>query len=139
MFDVVSFVITFFNLLKMEKHTTFWKYIRDYPPPLVRILARRSLGRTNRAIPLTDEEIAITGEIPLERVREIMFYPSWDEVTMGDIQRFLRGCNFDPTNYADRHRATMYSKKGKYQYWKGHMFQTHFIPLQQVLWKLYKA
>jgi hypothetical protein len=116
---------------------TFWKYLEDFPPPLVRILARRSQGRIN-TVPLTDEEIAIGGQFPLERVREIMFSTSWEAIPFGEVKRFLVGCSFDPTDYQHRHRATAYARGGKYKYWtKSPMYQSHFVPLFRKLKEIY--
>lgn len=79
-----------------------WKYLERFPPPAVRILARRRQGRVAA---LSDEEIAIISGLPVYRVREIAFSASWDTIPYAEIKAFCRGCGFDPFSTSDRNRA----------------------------------
>lgn len=108
---------------------SYWKAWKDYPPAMVRIYAK--VRRSGRWLtPLTDEEIAIGGGLTVARVKEISFFTSWDSVPFGDMEKFVRGCRFDPTDYKDRHRAETYARNANFHFWKkSGMFESHFVPL----------
>ena len=124
----------------------FWDDLRSYPPILVRISARRSVGGNNcRA--LSSEEIAITADIPLDRVLEISALPTWEEVTIGEAERFCRACNFDPTNPSDIKRQREYARscltnpnRLPFQYLRrSPLWKTEFRPLVELLSKFQKS
>ena len=76
---------------------------------LVRLLAKEPVARKHvRA--LSNQEVAIRAEMPLQRVAEISSKTSWDDVPIGEAERFCRGCGFDPFNCYDRNRAMAYNR-----------------------------
>lgn len=86
-----------------------WKFIDDNPPWLIRLLARRRIGAGKRSVvAISDEEIAITAELPVDRIRAIYHLRSWNGVPVGELRGFCRGCKFDPLKYEDRNRAKAY-------------------------------
>jgi hypothetical protein len=113
-----------------------WKYLERFPPPAVRILARRRQGRIAA---LSDDEIAITSGLPVWRVREIAFSETWDAIPYSDIKAFCHGCGFDPFSTADRNRALSLERyyqraDRRWQYLKnsGHWEDT-YLPLINIL------
>jgi len=91
------------------KHIGFWESLRAYPPIFVRISARCSTGGNNRRA-LSSEELAISSDIPLDRIHEISTHLAWDEITVGEAERFCKACNFDPTNPAHIKRQREYAR-----------------------------
>lgn len=88
---------------------THWDFLKAFPPPYCRILAKRPGGGCgDMSIP--DAEIAIQSGIPLSRVREISYQTTWDNVTNDEMRRFFTACNFDPTNPKHRFRVHVYNK-----------------------------
>lgn len=119
----------------MRKSINFWRAFADHPPALVRLYARRRIGRAIEAI--TAEEIAITSGIPLARVQEISSKLTWDEVSIAEAERFCLGAGFDPTSAKDRNRERSYSLKCRqlklnrpFPWLKRHpRFTSEFLPL----------
>lgn len=70
---------------------------------LARITTR---GKCVRAI--SDEEIAITAALPLDRVMALSSMTDWNRVEIEEMRRFCVGCNFDPFSQKDRHRARVH-------------------------------
>jgi hypothetical protein len=120
--------------LKNGKKRTPWGILSEYPPPLVRLLAREKIG-SKHVRALSDQEVAIKGEFPLARVLEISRTSSWDTIPVGEIMRFCFGCNFDPFDWQDRNRMRAYSRKGaKFSYLKSSPhWKTSFLPLIRIL------
>lgn len=77
-----------------------WPYLDQFPPPVVRIMAREGHGNSSRW--LSDEEVAIASGLTLDRVRQIQLMPDWSRVVLSDLRAFIAGCRFDPTNPRDR-------------------------------------
>jgi hypothetical protein len=77
--------------------------LADFPPCVVRLLARR--GRGFGARRLTHEEVATAGGLSARAVRRISSKLNWSELTIGEADRFLLGCGI--RNHSDlwRHRA----------------------------------
>lgn len=94
---------------KIIRQMVHWDKFRQYPPPLVRVFARRREAK--RAFELTDQEIAVTARLPVKRIVEISQTPTWDEVPIGEARAFCRGCNFDPLDAGDRNRAMAYIRQ----------------------------
>jgi len=88
-----------------------WNLYDDYPPRLIRCLARKSINGSKRAIAVSDEEIAGLVGRPVEWLKSIYIQQSWDNITFAEFKDFLKGCNFDPANYADRNRAKSYIRQ----------------------------
>jgi hypothetical protein len=109
-----------------------WNHLEKFPPSLVRLLARRQVGNSKRAIEaLTNQEIAVTARMPVERVIKISMSQEWDEVTIGEAKLFCSACNFNPFAAADRNRASAYLRAGAtFSYLKRHPhWETFFKPL----------
>lgn len=94
-----------------RRTTSFWQLFADFPPALVRLLARKRAGKNVAAI--TAEEIAIVSGLPLDRVLEISGQTTWDGVSLPEAERFFLGCKFDPTSSQDRNRQRAYELKCK--------------------------
>lgn len=94
-----------------RRKTEFWVIIKDFPPPLVRLMARTCENDEVRGI--SDQEVAIGSGLTLERVREIAYMKNWDTVTIDEMRRFFAGCNFDPCKSRDRNRACAYNRSAK--------------------------
>lgn len=109
-----------------------WSLIDDYPPGLVRCLARNKL-KGKRIEAKSDEEIALDAELPVEEVRRIYNEPSWDNVLVREMRAFCQGCDFDPNKCADRNRAKAYYNQpggAKFTYLKiSPWWETVFLPL----------
>lgn len=89
------------------RNLTFWESLHAFPPLMVRLCARvRTSGKNIRAMAST--EIAIASGIPLARVRKISDEFSWEEITLGEAERFCRACGFDPTVSSHRERQREY-------------------------------
>ncbi len=115
---------------------SFSQIFEQYPPGLVRLMARRKVG-TKQVVALTDEEIAVLSGLPLHTVQEIYWAKDWEHISFGHVRRFVAGCQFDPTLSADRNRASAYLRqKGKpsYRYLKqSPLWDTVFRPLARNL------
>lgn len=96
----------------MPKVPNTWHCFATHPPVLVRLLARRRLkGKHVEA--MSTEDIAIASGIPLDRVIEISRSTTWDAVTIGEAERFILACRWDPTSPQDRHRYLSYKHRCK--------------------------
>ena len=118
-----------------------WKYLSKYPPPFVRLMARRTISGSHIAA-LSDEEVAIHSDIPVTRVREISRLPNWDDVPTVEVRSFCNGCNFNPFNAKDRNRVSAYMRKldstpakSRLTYLKRDpsMWNEIFVPLLKIL------
>ena len=105
-----------------------------YPPPLVRCLARRRLAGSH-VVAMSDEEVALSSEIPVDRIREIAQSVDWESVPVYEAENFCKACNFDIFNSADRNRAGAYLRKGaKFLYLRtSPHWATTFLPLIKLM------
>ena len=111
-----------------------WKYLKKFSPALVRLLARRQVGTSKAKVEaITNQEIAVTADLPVDRVIEISMLLDWEEVTIGEAIRFFKACGFDPFSSADRNRASAYLRAGAtFKYLQNHPhWDTFFKPLIQ--------
>lgn len=109
-----------------------WEILVKYPPVFVRLYAKERAGSRMHCA-LSDQEIAIRGQLDLEKVRAISKMTSWDNVRVGDARKFCKGCNFDPFNYLDRNRISAYSRKGTYAFLRrSDHWETTFLPLIKI-------
>ena len=113
---------------------TPWAILIEFPPPLVRLLAKES-GSRKHIRALSDREVAIGAELSLDRVRSISRARNWDSITLSEIRSFCSGCKFDPFDYRDRNRVRAYSRnKPKFSYLKSSPFwEDTFLPLIKIL------
>lgn len=88
---------------------THWSYLDEFPPIRVRIMARRSMGRSSRnCVALSNAEVAIASGLPLERIRAISFMLDWSDIRIGEARAFCQACGFDPASSRDRKRLFNY-------------------------------
>lgn len=113
-----------------------WDKLEQFPPPLVRCLARqKARGKAVRA--LSDQEVAIQSEgLTTIEVRAISNSLSWESIAIGIAQKFCRGCRFDPLSADDRNRAGAYMRSNpQFTFLQNHPhWESTFLPLI----KLYK-
>lgn len=117
-----------------RKKKSPWGILTEFPPPLVRLLAKEQVANKHiRA--LSDREVAIGAEMPLEQVRKISRSRSWENISIGQLRRFCEGCNFDPFDYRDRNRVRAYSRNApKFSYLKASPYWSDtFLPLIKLL------
>ena len=93
-----------------------WSMIDNYPPPLVRCLARRN-GKGKHLKVLSDQEIAIEADIPVDRIKQIYNSPTWSPIPVGEMRRFCGACGFDPSSGQDRNRVNAYVNQKKGPQW----------------------
>lgn len=121
------------KIFKSGKRTP-WEILEEYPPALVRLLARRQFSPKHvRA--MSDQEVAVGAELPVAEVIKISRMTNWDNLLIGKIRSFCEGCNFDPFNCYDRNRARAYTRSSaKFSYLKqsGH-WDTTFLPIIKIL------
>ena len=111
---------------------TPWEILNKYPPVYVRLYAKERSGSRMHCA-LSDQEIAIRGNLPLDSVVRISKLTSWESVLIGDAEKFCKGCNFDPFNYLDRNRISAYSRKGTYAFLRrSEHWKTTFLPLIKI-------
>lgn len=114
-----------------KENMSSWSKLEEFPPPLVRCLAREKVvGKSIRA--LTDQEVALNsnGLTSLD-VKEISKEVSWDSVPTGMARKFFIGCNFDPLCSQDRNRAGAYMRSNpQFMFLQIHPhWKTTFLPL----------
>lgn len=121
------------------KRANFWTIIHDFPPPQVRLFAKQPGGGRGQ-LAISDAELAISSGIPLNRIREISFSPSWDPIPVGEMRAFLTACQFDPTLAEHRNRVTAYHRacqtnhRKVFQYLRRHpKWESEFLPLVKLL------
>ncbi len=85
---------------------TAWQWLEEFPPIVVRLVARR--GRAGNSRWIDSAEIAIESDIPLARVQAIGECFDWTDVTVGEVRRFCAACRFDPTVFRDREAQRIY-------------------------------
>lgn len=115
-----------------------WQHLRDHPPALCRLWARRKTD-SGGVVAMSNREIAIGAGMPLPRVVQIAGQVTWGGVTIDECERFLAGCNFDPLDFRDRNRKSAYtrtcqSNKTKFRFLKAHpAWATEMKPLISLL------
>jgi hypothetical protein len=111
---------------------TPWQILIKYPPVFVRLYAKERTGQRMHCA-LSDQEVAIRSNLPVDRVRKISRMTSWEDITIGDAKRFCKGCNFDPFNYLDRNRISAYSRRGTYAFLRrSDHWDSTFLPLIKI-------
>ena len=98
-----------------SRNPTAWQYFHACPPIIIRLAARRSIGG-NHVVALSNVELAITSGITLDRIIQISQSFSWENVTLGEAEKFCNACGFDPTNYVHRLRQFNYAYQCKLKY-----------------------
>ena len=111
-----------------------WRILEKFPPVLVRLLAKKSIA-TKHVRAVSDEEIAVRAELPLNVIKHISKQTSWGAIPIKDAERFCIGCGFDPFNCYDRNRAMAYNRTSpSYTYLKISPYWSNtFKPLIAIL------
>ena len=68
---------------------TPWEILNKYPPVFVRLYAKERSGSRMHCA-LSDQEIAIRGNLPLDSVVRISKLTSWESVLIGDAEKFCK-------------------------------------------------
>ena len=113
-----------------------WEMFDKFPPPLVRCLARRKVAGSH-IVALSDQEIAMSADLSLDKIKEISQSLTWDDITIEEAQKFCSACNFDVFNSLDRNRAGAYLRKGaKFLYLRTSPYWVDtFLPLIKLMRK----
>ena len=83
------------------------KALERFSPRVVRLLARRGIGRASRL--MTTHEIAFSSGLSVRIVQRISRSNRWDEIRIGEAMAFMRACGFNP-DATRRHAA--YLRRG---------------------------
>jgi hypothetical protein len=111
---------------KNQKPLTIWQRVERYAPCVVRLLARKQLGR-----PLTDEEIAERSGLTVSHVAMLSQRTDWVGVDVPTMRKFLVGCGCDFTKYKQHKRMDCYLKsKPTFRYLRiSKQWETLYQPL----------
>ena len=122
-----------------------WDYLDAFPPPYCRLLGKEPGGGTGD-MAISAATLAIRAEIPLERIWEICHEETWDDVSTGEMRRFFKANNFDPTNAVDRARVSRYEtvcqqrKSTPFCYLRrSPKWETEFLPLLLLAARIMKS
>ena len=119
-----------------------WAHLHSYPPIMVRVFARRERnGHRVSERALSNAEIAIASGLGLVRVETISRATSWDDVTVGEAERFCLACHFNPLSAPDRNRKRSHDRQcqltapeHRYLYLRKHpAWRTELLPLIEKL------
>lgn len=83
------------------------KALERFSPRVVRLLARRGIGRASRL--MTTLEIASQSGLSIRIVQRISRSNQWDDIRIGEAIAFMRACGFNP-DATRRHAA--YLRRG---------------------------
>ena len=75
------------------KTPTFWDRGELFSPPYIRLYAANRIK--GHAVEKTDEEICRDSGLTLAQLHRICFSPSWDNITIGEMRAYLKGCDAD--------------------------------------------
>lgn len=105
---------------------SFWTKAEEFPPILVRLLARRRHGP-----PLTDEEISRASGIPIYQVFLISQSLDWKGIDIPTMRAFLQACGLDFEDWRQMDRVKRYGhSRPTWQYLrKSPLWKPYFEPL----------
>lgn len=99
--------------------------LREFPPCLCRMLAKHGhCAPSNR-------DLATRSHLTRDRINDISLLTTWDTVTVGEMQEFMRLCGVDPTN-ARRHRDTI--RRKRWSHWNRAHSEGYLIQLMRRLY-----
>lgn len=84
-----------------------WEYLDNNPPWFVRVMARRKV-HAKVVVAVSDEELAISSGIKVDRLRAIYHQRNWDNIPVREIRAFCEACGFDPFSCKSRNRFHAY-------------------------------
>lgn len=98
--------------------SSFLKKLDQFPPVLCRMLAGRYDPETadNWPTPLTDDEIATISGLPVDIVKTVSLYTTWDPVSVGTMRAFIKGCRLDLGNWSAMNRIRRRVRRGRFGY-----------------------
>lgn len=73
-----------------------WTKLEIFSPVMVRLLAADRKRGTSWD--LSDEEIAERAGMTVKEVQRIYWNKTWDDITLGQMKRFVKACNVDFAN-----------------------------------------
>lgn len=120
-----------------QQPETFWDRLDRFTPGFCRIIARHKRG-----LPLTSQEISVGSgyELTPHEVFLMSFLDNWDQVPIGRLRAFLRGCGIDLCDYESMNRIGVYLKarsfnpKSRFKYLtKSPEWETVFKPILKTL------
>ena len=109
---------------------TFFTRAKQYPPLLVRLMARRDHK------PMSNMDVVEWSGLPLDMVWDISTKMSWDGVDLETLRKFTVACNMDFTSSKQMRRADDYLRKQPvtWQYLrKSPHWKNQFEPLTIIL------
>lgn len=112
--------------MAQEQLKGFWKRAHQYPPFVVRLLARKRNGPW-----YTGDEIADRCSLTSYEVSVISVQTSWDDIPLGKMREFLKGCGLDFTDVRCMNRVQTYlTTKNRFHYLKSNeTFRKIYAPL----------
>lgn len=107
---------------------TIWKKLQNFPPVLVRLLAKD--GRTA----MSDRQIvdASGGALTLADVKRLSLLDSWDDVSVRHMREFTMACRVELSNREDWRNAYRYMKRPKFEHLRTHQEWPYFRELLAV-------
>lgn len=107
---------------------TIWKKLQNFPPVLVRLLAKD--GRNA----MTDRQIveASDGALTLADVKRLSLLDSWEEVNVRHLREFTTACRVDLSDRNEWRNACRYMKRPKFEHLRTHQEWPYFRELLAV-------
>jgi hypothetical protein len=92
--------------------------LQEFPPIVCRLMARDLRAMGNRQRPLTDKEIARRSGLTEPEVVFISAQHTWEEISVGKMMAFTRGCgiDFDNPRVIDQHRRYLTRRLPSWSY-----------------------
>lgn len=119
----------------------FTAIIHRFPPVWCRLLAVRypANKKWQWPIPMTDEEIAESSGLSVMEVKFIGRADKWDDVSVGKMLAFMRGCRINFDNWQSFQRTRRTAGRGKFDYLRrSPLWDSHFKYLV-ALWETIHA
>lgn len=110
----------------------------NFPPVLVRLLARRKLSR-GHSEPLAEVEIGLRAHLDQLAVTNYSKQTNWSAIVVPDALAFLRGCGLDIDDVAAWRRTMTYlSLNPTFNYLReSAQWKAYYLPLIQLYRKSY--
>lgn len=98
----------------MPKPLSIGTKLDDFPPVVVRLLARHPAKKVNGdPLAMTDEDIARRAKLLVSEVRHLSQLTSWDTVEVATMRAFLIGCGADLDDRRWLQRNRQYMRDGR--------------------------
>ena len=106
--------------------SNIWGKFHRYPPVLVRLLARHPNGEA-----MSDTEIVSEG-LTLADVKRLSYLPSWDDVPVVLLYRFVTRCGVDFANPDRMKVLNRYLKNARFEHLRRHKMWPEFRSMLSV-------